>query len=160
MAAAGLYERDRVCGGLWSPVNHYGILSVAPGSSLSDIKSAYHRALLRFHPDKNVASAKLSRRTIDIASIQEAYRVLSTPSLRSQYDLLLQQSRTPAGPRPAQVISLEEFQEHGDLDSWSHSCRCGGVYKITEEEMDRGQHLIPCTSCSEIVWVGYEPAGE
>ncbi|KAJ7178707.1 DnaJ domain-containing protein [Mycena crocata] len=137
-----------------SAVNHYQVLSIPPGSSLADVKAAYHRALLRFHPDKN-PSAKLSPATIDIASIQEAYRVLSTPDLRSQHDYILQQSYTPAtGPRPAQIISLEEFQEH--VDFWSHSCRCGGVYKITAEEMDGGQHLIPCSSCSEIIWVGYE----
>lgn len=86
--------------------------------------------------------------------------MLSTPTLRVQHDLRLQQSRTPTGPRPAQVISLEEFQEHADLDAWSHSCRCGGVYKIAGEEMESGQHLIPCTSCSEIIWVGYELAEE
>ncbi|KAJ7686505.1 hypothetical protein B0H17DRAFT_940334, partial [Mycena rosella] len=129
--------------------DYYALLDIAPHASRPQIKVAYHRALLRSHPDKNVAS------TADIASIQEAYRVLSTPALRAQHDTRL---RAPAGPRPAQVISLEEFQEHLELDSWSHSCRCGGIYRITGEEMENGQHLIPCTSCSEIVWVGYELA--
>ncbi|KAJ7496918.1 DnaJ-domain-containing protein, partial [Mycena latifolia] len=137
-----------------SSLDCYAILDVTPRSSLAEIKSAYHRALLRSHPDKNVASATSP---VDIASIQEAYRILSTPSLRAQHDIRL---RIPTGPRPAQVISLEDFQENPELDSWSHSCRCGGAYKITGEEMESGQHLIPCTSCSEIVWVGYELAEE
>ncbi|KAJ7099581.1 hypothetical protein B0H15DRAFT_944985 [Mycena belliarum] len=127
-------------------------MSVTPRSSPAEIKAAYRRALLRAHPDKNLASAAL---LVDIASIQEAYRVLSTPALRAQHDA---RKCEPATPRPAQVISLEDFQEHAELDCWSHSCRCGGVYKINGEEMENGQHLVPCTSCSEIIWVGYELA--
>jgi diphthamide biosynthesis protein 4 len=62
-------------------------------------------------------------------------------------------------PRPAQVISLADFDEQS-ADAWMHACRCGSAYAITEAEMDRGVHLIPCTSCSEVVWVGYELAEE
>ncbi|KAJ6589853.1 DnaJ-domain-containing protein, partial [Mycena vulgaris] len=128
--------------------DYYAILAVAPNSSPADIKSAYHRALLRAHPDKNPASATAPA----IAAIQEAYRVLSTPRLRAQHD------SAPTGPRPAQVISLEDFVEHAEPEAWEHACRCGGAYRITGEEMESGRHLVPCTSCSEIVWVGYELA--
>jgi hypothetical protein len=62
-------------------------------------------------------------------------------------------------PRPAQVIPLADFGEQG-ADAWTHACRCGGAYAITGAEMDRGVHLIPCTGCSEVVWVGYELAEE
>jgi diphthamide biosynthesis protein 4 len=26
--------------------------------------------------------------------------------------------------------------------------------------MDAGRHLVGCESCSEVVWVGYEPAND
>jgi diphthamide biosynthesis protein 4 len=58
-----------------------------------------------------------------------------------------------------QVISLADFDEQG-ADMWVHACQCGGVYAIAGAEMDRGVHLVPCTSCSEVVWVGYELAEE
>ncbi|KAJ6560302.1 hypothetical protein B0H19DRAFT_1210357 [Mycena capillaripes] len=134
-------------------VDYYAVLSVAPGASAADIKAAYHRALLAAHPDKNPASSKSNP---DIAAIQDAYRVLSSTPLRAQHDL----TRTPAGPRPAQVISLAEFDEAPEQDAWTHTCRCGGAYGITGAEMEGGLHLIPCTSCSEVVWVGYELAEE
>ena len=35
-------------------------------------------------------------------------------------------------------------------------CGCGGRYHITEADMERGQHVVGCSSCSEVVWVGYE----
>ncbi|KAJ7935079.1 DnaJ-domain-containing protein [Mycena leptocephala] len=130
-------------------VDYYAVLSVAPGASPADIKAAYHRALLAVHPDKNPGSPNP-----DIAAIQEAYRVLSSPSLRAQHA-----QHTPAGPRPAQVISLADFDEEQD-DKWTHACRCGGAYAITGAEMEGGLHLVPCTSCSEVVWVGYEMVEE
>ncbi|KAJ7682178.1 DnaJ domain-containing protein [Mycena polygramma] len=131
-------------------VDYYAVLSVPPGASAAEIKAAYHRALLAAHPDKNLSSKP--KNNPEIADIQDAYRVLSSPPLRAEYDL----KRTPTGPRPAQVISLEEFEEVPDQDAWTYTCRCGGAYSITGAEMEGGLHLIPCTSCSEVVWVGYE----
>lgn len=143
------------------PIDLYQLLSIPRDASIADIKIAYHRSLLQFHPDKrNAFSAPV--RTVDISQIKDAYTTLSTPELRARYDLSLQKERLLApGPRPAQVISLEEFEEvcnddDGDVGLWQHVCRCGGIYKIAIEDMERGQHLIGCSSCSEVVWVGYE----
>ncbi|KAJ7772111.1 hypothetical protein DFH07DRAFT_216451 [Mycena maculata] len=123
----------------------YTLLALPVDASPVEIKAAYHRALLAAHPDKRADS------TADIAAIQEAYRVLCTPHLRAR----IQHTRnSQTGPRPAQVISLTEFDE-GD-EAWVHACRCGGAYRITADEMEKGTHLVPCTNCSEVVWVGYE----
>ncbi|KAF8210087.1 hypothetical protein K438DRAFT_139707 [Mycena galopus ATCC 62051] len=127
----------------------YQLLDVHPGASQADIKAAYHRALLAAHPDKNAAPTNP-----DIAAIKDAYRVLSSPALRAKAE-----QEHLKRPRPAQVISLADFDEASE-DAWTHACRCGGAYAITAVEMDRGLHLIPCTSCSEVVWVGYELAEE
>ncbi|KAF7321596.1 hypothetical protein MKEN_00680700 [Mycena kentingensis (nom. inval.)] len=124
-------------------MDYFAILSVDPSVSHPQLKAAYHRALLAAHPDKNSAS------TTDIAAIKEAYRVLSTPQLRAQLD-------NKTGPRPAHVISLSDFTENPENDSWAHPCRCGAQYIISAVDMDAGRHLVPCASCSEVVWVGYE----
>lgn len=120
---------------------------------MAQIKSAYHRALLHSHPDK-----KKSSEPIDIALIKQAYSTLSDPQLRAEYDA--QQSYSPATPRPAQVVSLEDFEEleseTDTNDSWRYTCRCGGSYHITATLMEKGEHLIACNSCSEVIWVGYE----
>lgn len=69
-------------------------------------------------------------------------------------------AKRPSGPRPAQVVSLEEFDEvegrGEDSGEWTYGCRCGGTYRITEADMEKGQHVVGCSSCSEVVWVGYE----
>jgi len=86
---------------------------------------------------------------------------LSNVSSRVAYDSILQNARvkTSTGPRPAQIISLEDFEE-AEEGVWIHACRCGGTYRIIEEDMDAGRHLVGCESCSEVVWVGYEPAND
>ncbi|KIK70439.1 hypothetical protein GYMLUDRAFT_65670 [Collybiopsis luxurians FD-317 M1] len=136
-------------------VDLYEVLALARNSSAEQVKSAYHRALLTHHPDKNASKPT----TVHIAMIKEAYRILSSPSLRALYDVQLEQERSSVGPRPAQVISLEEFEEDPiDQSAWTLPCRCGAIYRITEDDMESGTHLIGCSGCSELVWVGFELA--
>ncbi|TFK42047.1 hypothetical protein BDQ12DRAFT_696558 [Crucibulum laeve] len=144
------------------PFDLSSMLSIQTDATYADIKIAYHRALLQSHPDKRNARTPVVD-SVDISQIKEAYTTLSTPELRAKYDASRKQRPVVSGPRPAQVISLEEFEEElptdpaGDECAWRHPCRCGGVYRISTEEMEKGQHLIGCNSCSEVIWAGYEP---
>ncbi|KAH9041330.1 hypothetical protein EDB85DRAFT_1886540 [Lactarius pseudohatsudake] len=114
--------------------DYYTLLGVTRSASPDTVKAAYHRALLRIHPDKQRQSA-------------------DNPSPRK-------------APRPAQVVSLEDFDfsdsegPDGTVSIWSLTCRCGGMYKVTEDDLERGRHLIGCENCSEVVWVGYEMVEE
>jgi len=80
---------------------------------------------------------------------------LSTPNLRAEYDSL-RSVTSKSAPRPAQIVSLDDFEESGSDDTWRYICRCGGMYRITSREMEEGHHLVGCSSCSEVIWVGYE----
>ncbi|KAI3621866.1 hypothetical protein WG66_016035 [Moniliophthora roreri] len=140
----------------WTPISH--VPTSTRTSSAEEVKAAYHRALLKHHPDKAQKVDGTCRTNLDIATIKEAYDILSSPVLRSQYDAILYgKQRSVAVPRPAQLVSLEEFEEDGDLGgTWRYPCRCGGIYRITEDDMEKGIHLIGCDCCSEAVWVGFE----
>ncbi|KAF9245630.1 hypothetical protein BU15DRAFT_40930, partial [Melanogaster broomeanus] len=152
----------------------YSLLRIPRDVPSGDIKIAYHRILLLLHPDKQTqrTDAALDRtptRDVDVALLKEAYTTLSDPSSRAAYDNLLRReaNANSRGPRPAQVVSLEEFQlqaergrgENEELE-WHYCCRCGGTYRITEDDMESGKHLVGCESCSEVIWVGYEVAEE
>lgn len=140
-------------------IDFYGLLGVDRSASTNEIKQAYHRALLIFHPDKyRPATQPSSLPSIDIDTLRLAYATLSSATSRAEYDRRAVQEKS--GPRPAHVLSLEEFTEDQEALLWTHSCRCGGVYRIAEVQMERGQHLIGCGDCSEVVWVGYELAKE
>jgi diphthamide biosynthesis protein 4 len=80
------------------------------------------------------------------------------PELRAKYDA--RRTEQSSLPRPAQVVSLEDFTESDNNIAWTYPCRCSGIYVITEEEMEKAQHLVGCSSCSEVVWVGYELAAD
>ncbi|KAH9843740.1 DnaJ domain-containing protein, partial [Rhodofomes roseus] len=148
-----------------APPDYYAILSVSPTASSAEIKQAYHQALLIYHPDKQHSQRGTSTSDhssgVDIALLQRAYQVLASPADRVVYDVSRTEANTKGGPRPAQVVSLEEFEEGEDGAErvvWTYACRCGGGYIVTEEVLEDGQHLIGCNSCSEVVWVGYEVA--
>ncbi len=63
--------------------DYYEILSVSKTASSDDIKKAYRRAALQFHPDKNPGDKEAETRFKESA---EAYEVLSDPDKRSRYD--------------------------------------------------------------------------
>jgi len=64
-------------------VNYYQILKVSPGSSNSDIKSAYRRLARKLHPDKNNGSPETAKQFAEIA---KAYEILGSPEQRAAYD--------------------------------------------------------------------------
>lgn len=64
--------------------DYYEILGVSKSASDAEIKKAYRRAALKFHPDRNPGDAAAAARFRDAA---EAYEVLSDPEDRKKYDL-------------------------------------------------------------------------
>lgn len=61
----------------------YEILGVARGAEASEIKKAYRKLALKFHPDKNPDDKAAEDKFKEAA---EAYEVLSNPEKRSRYD--------------------------------------------------------------------------
>lgn len=142
---------------------HYQVLSLTPTllETQSDptplIKRAYHRALLRNHPDKATSSTNIF--TID--QITAALTVLSTPASRAAYDSALRVSR-PAGAE-SRDAAFQTGVENVDLDDlafdeadecWYRSCRCGNersylFYEADLEEVgDEGELVVGCLDCS------------
>lgn len=84
--------------------DYYAILEVPSTASQSEIKKAFRRLAIRYHPDKN-QSAKAKPR---FHEINEAYDVLGDPEKRASYDARLADplsalftEQTPVHPDPA-----------------------------------------------------------
>lgn len=141
-----------------SDLSYYDILGISKTADLSEIKHAYHRSLLAAHPDKNTLGKK--KLDIEISTLKEAFQTLSSEVTRREYDSICATSKDVVRQRLAQVISLDDFTELSENDTWAHPCRCGDMYRINESELENGKHLVSCGSCSEMIWVGYEIAGD
>lgn len=142
--------------------DYYSLLHVTRSASPNTIKAAYHRALLRLHPDKLRQCANDPVQSADVGQLHNAFVTLSSSALRTAYDARAELSST--GSRPAQVVSLEQFDclegSNGATSTWTLACRCGGRYELTEDDLEHGLHLVECGDCSEVIWVGYEMVHE
>jgi molecular chaperone DnaJ len=63
--------------------DYYSILSVARNATQDDIKKAYRKLAMKFHPDKNPGNKQAEEK---FKQITEAYEVLSDEKKRSAYD--------------------------------------------------------------------------
>lgn len=63
--------------------SHYQVLGVPPGAPPQALRSAYRRAAQRHHPDRRPGDDSAQDR---MATLNEAYAVLSHPQRRASYD--------------------------------------------------------------------------
>src|ERR1700733_14267905 len=63
--------------------DYYEELGVAKGANADDLKKAYRKLAMQFHPDKNPGDTKAEQRFKDIS---EAYDVLKDDQKRAAYD--------------------------------------------------------------------------
>jgi curved DNA-binding protein CbpA len=104
-------------------MNYYVILGVSPSASAVEIKRAYRRLAVQFHPDKNPDPQAEST----FKEINEAYDVLGDPAKRKNYD---KQLNNPF----AAFTEKSEQPKHRDPAYRPNTQR---VYRKTERELVR-----------------------
>lgn len=72
---------------------HYEKFGLTENASFKDIKKAYRKLVLKYHPDKNSGEAKYDAIIKDINNI---YEILSDPFKRKQYDETLKHQSQPS----------------------------------------------------------------
>ncbi|KAK4742660.1 hypothetical protein SAY87_000661 [Trapa incisa] len=104
-------------------LDYYAILGVEKTSSITDIKKAYRKLLLKVHPDKNKAPG--SREAFE--KVSKAFKCLSNSDLRTLYDNAQcnMKVRSMTGDlfddhsQPNETF--QAFRGHGDLSEESYS---------------------------------------
>ena len=68
--------------------DYYEVLGLSKGASADDIKSAYRKAALKWHPDRWVDGSAEEKKTAEekFKEASEAYSILSDPDKRARYD--------------------------------------------------------------------------
>src|SRR5690606_10530990 len=94
--------------------DYYDILGVARAADQAEIKSAYRKLAIKFHPDKNPDNPEAEDKFKEAA---EAYEILSNPEKRKRYDQF-GHAGTGAGSRGGYGggMNMEDiFSQFGDI---------------------------------------------
>lgn len=76
-------RENRLCRGA-EVSNYYDVLGVAKGASEAEIKKAFRKKAMEFHPDRNQGDKQAEE---NFKKVNEAYAVLSDSKKRKQYDM-------------------------------------------------------------------------
>jgi molecular chaperone DnaJ len=92
--------------------DYYDILGIAKSASPEDIKKAYRKVAIQYHPDKNPGDKAAEEKFKEAA---EAYEVLSDPEKRGQYDRF-GHSKPGQGFGGGHTMNMEDiFSQFGDI---------------------------------------------
>ena len=96
-------------------LNYYAVLDVSLQASQEDIKKAYRKLALQFHPDRNQGNRHAEQK---IREVNAAYEILGDPDARKAYDRLRlghveprasrQEEEPDEGPSPGVVLQRME----------------------------------------------------
>lgn len=75
--------------------DYYQILGITKGASEAEIKKAYRKLALQYHPDKNKGDKELE---VKFKEVTKAYEVLSDPQKRQTYDQFGEAAFEQGGP--------------------------------------------------------------
>ncbi len=93
--------------------DYYDILGLSKGASDSEIKKAYRKMALKYHPDKNPDDKTAEEKFKKAA---EAYEVLSNPEKKQRYDQFGHQAFEGGGGFGGGGMNMEDiFSQFGDI---------------------------------------------
>jgi molecular chaperone DnaJ len=111
--------------------DYYEVLGVDKNASAEDIKRAYRRLAIKYHPDKNPGDKDAEAKFKECA---EAYEVLSDAAKRKQYDQFGHEGLRGAGVhdyshmRPDDIFSMFDLEDlFGSFFGGGRSRRGGGA---------------------------------
>ncbi len=93
--------------------DYYDVLGVAKGASADEIKKAYRKLAIKYHPDKNPGDKEAEEKFKEAA---EAYEVLSNAEKKQRYDQFGHAGTSGAGGYGGGHMNMEDiFSQFGDI---------------------------------------------
>ena len=104
--------------------DYYEILGVSKSASASDIKKAYRKKAIQYHPDKNPGDKTAEA---NFKKAAEAYEVLSDPNKKSKYDQFGHSAFDGAGGFGGGGMNMDDiFSQFGDIFGSAFGSSFGG----------------------------------
>jgi len=132
--------------------SYYEILGCDVRATYEELKKAYYDLVLKHHPDKKSNSSDEDPEAFQ--SIDEAWKTLRDPEKRRSYDEALKQKELEEQTLIYGTFTLDQlsFSSDSGVGVYSCVCRCGGVYKITKDDLEQFQfYLVGCDQCSLMI---------
>eukprot|EP00794_Sanderia_malayensis_P007367 gene7367-8187_t len=54
-------------------------------------------------------------------------------------------------------VEIEDFEYDEEAEAYYYPCPCGDRFEITKEDLENGEDVATCPSCSLIIKVIYDP---
>lgn len=112
--------------------DYYEVLGVSKTASDQEIKSAYRKLAIKYHPDKHVNDSEADKKSAEehFKEAAEAYEVLSDPQKRQRYDQYGHAGMSGAGGFSGGFTDMNDIFSHfGDLfESWGMGGGMGGGF--------------------------------
>jgi len=119
--------------------DYYEVLGVSKGASAEEIKKAYRKMAIKYHPDKNPDDAEAEAKFKEAA---EAYEVLSNAEKKAQYDRFGHAGMSGAGGFGGQHMNMEDiFESFGDIFGGAFGGFGGGGGQRQRGGARRGSNL-------------------
>ncbi|WP_185870571.1 molecular chaperone DnaJ [Blattabacterium cuenoti] len=120
--------------------DYYEVLGVSRNASSEEIKRAYRRLAIKYHPDKNLDNKKKAEEKFKEAA--EAYEILSNPEKRQRYDKFGHSGVRESGSGSG--MNMEDiFANFGDIfaDAFGEGFSSFGFGKSTRHRTIKGSDL-------------------
>ena len=116
--------------------DYYDILGVSKGASENELKKAYRKLAIKYHPDKNPDNPEAEDKFKEAA---EAYEVLSNSEKRAQYDRFGHNGvRGGFGGADAGGMNMEDiFSQFGDIFVEDHHLKASSVEEVETADKER-----------------------
>ncbi|KAJ2764964.1 hypothetical protein IWQ56_004281 [Coemansia nantahalensis] len=99
--------------GVAQRTSHYAVLGITPAATASEVKAAFYRCSMKWHPDRNPGVDAAHQQFL---KINEAYSVLGNEQSRHAYDRSLRLRTTTGGSGPHRSYS-SAFSSSGEYAS-------------------------------------------
>ncbi len=121
-------------------VDYYEVLSVSRTATDQELKTAYRKLAMQYHPDRNPGNAEAEDR---FKQCSEAYQVLADPDKRAAYDRYGHAGVSAAG-QGGNGNPFVDIQDIGDIfgDLFGFNVG-GGNRKPSRMQKGRGHSLRP-----------------